>query len=141
MNRFAKFLLSYAPMPVLRHVMRRYDGQLKQMIVLRTDLKMRRGKEIAQGAHASMGGYLKHRRNPFMRMWLDGAFAKVAVGIGSEEALLDLHQKAKAQGVPSYLIQDAGRTEFGGVPTYTSVAIGPGDPEVIKALTGDLKLR
>jgi peptidyl-tRNA hydrolase, PTH2 family len=141
MNRLAKFLLSFAPMPVLRHFMKPYKGQLKQMIVLRTDLKMRRGKEIAQGAHASMGGYLKHRRNPFMRMWLDGAFAKVAVGIDGEDALLALHQKARAAGIPSYLIQDAGRTEFGGVPTYTAVAVGPGEPDKIKELTGELKLR
>ncbi len=27
---------------------------MKQVIVIRRDLKMRRGKEIAQGAHASM---------------------------------------------------------------------------------------
>jgi peptidyl-tRNA hydrolase len=27
---------------------------MKQVIVMRKDLKMRRGKEIAQGAHASM---------------------------------------------------------------------------------------
>lgn len=134
-------IAGYLPMFLLRPMMRRYEGQLKQIIVLRTDLKMRRGKEIAQGAHASMGGYLKHRRNPFMRMWLDGAFAKIAVGIDGEEALLNLHRDAQAAGLPSYLIQDAGRTEFGGVPTYTAVAVGPGEPELVKELTGHLKLR
>jgi len=128
-------------MPILRYFMKPYQGQLKQIIVLRTDLKMRRGKEIAQGAHASMGGMIKYRRNPFTRMWLNGAFAKIAVGIDSENELLALHRRAKEEGVPSYLIQDAGRTEFKGVPTYTAVAIGPGDPEKIKDLTGDLKLR
>jgi peptidyl-tRNA hydrolase, PTH2 family len=141
MRRLTNLLLQYAPKPILRAAMRKYEGQLKQMIVLRTDLKMRRGKEIAQGSHASMGGYLAHRRDPFMRAWLDGAFAKVAVGIDSEEALLDLHRSAKAQGVSTYLIRDSGRTEFGGVPTYTALSIGPGDPQKIRALTGHLKLR
>jgi peptidyl-tRNA hydrolase, PTH2 family len=131
----------YLPMFLLRRLMKKYDGKLKQILVLRTDLKMRRGKEIAQGSHASMAGYLAHRRNPFMRMWLDGQFAKIAVGIDGEQALLDLHAAAKAVEVPATLIQDAGRTEFGGVPTYTAVSIGPGEPEKIKELTGHLKLR
>lgn len=134
-------IAGYLPMFLLRPLMRRYEGQLKQIIVLRTDLKMRRGKEIAQGAHASMGGMLKFRRNPFMRMWLDGAFAKIAVGIEGEDALLALHQAALEAGLPSYLIQDAGRTEFKGEPTYTAVAVGPGEPERVKELTGHLKLR
>jgi peptidyl-tRNA hydrolase, PTH2 family len=141
MNRLLMSVLGYVPMPILRHVMKKYDGQLRQKIVLRTDLKMRRGKEISQGAHASMGVVLKHRRNPFVRMWLDGAFAKIAVGIESEEALLALHQEAKSAGLPSYLIQDAGRTEFDNVPTYTAVAVGPGDPEVVEPLTKDFNLR
>ena len=75
------WIYRYLPMFLLRRVMSRYEGKLKQVIVLRTDLKMRRGKEIAQGSHASMAGYLANRRDPFMRMWLDGAFAKIAVRI------------------------------------------------------------
>jgi len=33
----------YLPMWALRRLMRRHEGRLKQMIILRTDLKMRRG--------------------------------------------------------------------------------------------------
>lgn len=131
----------YLPMWALRLLMRHHEGRLKQMIILRTDLKMRRGKEIAQGAHASMGAYLAHRRDPFVRMWLDGPFAKVAVGVNSEAELIALHEVALKDGIPCCLITDAGRTEFNGVPTKTALAIGPGDPEKIHALTGDLKLR
>jgi len=141
MNRLTRILLGYAPRPLLQYAMRSYTGQLKQILVLRTDLKMRRGKEIAQGAHASMGGLIAHRRDPFMRMWLTGPFAKIAVGIDGEAALLSLHEAARAEGLPACLIQDAGRTEFGGVPTYTALAIGPGEPEALKELTGHLKLR
>lgn len=32
---------------------------VKQVIVMRKDLNMRRGKQIAQGAHASMAALLK----------------------------------------------------------------------------------
>ena len=131
----------YLPMWALRRLMRRHEGRLKQMIILRTDLKMRRGKEIAQGAHASMGAYLAHRRDPFVRMWLDGPFAKVAVGVDTEEELTALHAAALRERIPCCLITDAGRTEFNGVPTRTALAIGPGDPDRIHALTGHLKLR
>jgi PTH2 family peptidyl-tRNA hydrolase len=141
MHPLKSLILSYSPRFILRHFMKEYDGKLKQIIVLRTDLKMRRGKEIAQGSHASMGGYLAHRRNPFMRMWLEGAFAKIAVGIDSEAELLALRDKAKKAGVPHYLIQDQGRTEFKGVPTYTALSVGPAEPDDIKELTGHLKLR
>lgn len=134
-------LSALLPMFILRRVMRKHRGKLKQIIVLRTDLKMRRGKEIAQGAHASSKVILERRRDPFVRMWLDGAFAKIAVGIDGEDAFLELHRKAKEVGIPCAAIKDAGRTEFHGVETYTALAIGPGDPEKITELTGHLKLR
>ena len=76
-----------------------------------------------------------------MRMWLDGAFAKIAVGIDSEEELLELHEKARSLGIATSLIQDHGRTEFKGVPTYTAITVGPGNPEQVASLTGHLKLR
>jgi PTH2 family peptidyl-tRNA hydrolase len=39
-----------------------------------------------------------------------------------------------------HLVQDAGLTEFGGVPTYTAVAIGPDYDDRIDPVTGDLEL-
>jgi len=136
-----KALTALLPMYLLRRAMRQHRGKLKQIIVLRTDLKMRRGKEIAQGAHASSKVILEHRRDPFVRMWLDGAFAKIAVGIDGENAFLDLHRRAREAGIACAVIKDAGRTEFHGVETYTALAIGPGEPKKITELTGHLKLR
>ena len=66
----------------------------KQVIVMRRDLGMRRGKEIAQGAHASMIWLALRIREPGYtftgaeRRWLDGAFTKVCVRVDSEEELL-----------------------------------------------------
>ena len=116
-------------------------SNLKQIIVLRTDLKMRRGKEIAQGAHASMKATLENMDDPHVVTWLAGPFAKIAVGIDGEKALLELYEAARQEGVVAALIQDAGRTEFKGIATFTAAAIGPGDPEIIARLTGHLKLR
>lgn len=114
---------------------------MKQVLLIRKDLNMRRGKEIAQGAHASMKATLEHLDDPRVQTWLGGAFAKIALVVNSEEDLLELYQKAKAKGLVTALITDSGKTEFNGVPTNTVVAIGPDQPEVIDAITGHLKLR
>lgn len=118
----------------------------KQVIVMRRDLGMRRGKEIAQGAHASMI-WLAHRiRQPGYtfteaeRRWLDGAFTKVCVRVDSEEELLAVVQRAHEAGVLVHLCVDAGRTEFHGVPTPTCCAVGPDYPERLDLITGHLKL-
>ncbi len=114
---------------------------LKQKLIVRTDLKMRRGKEIAQAAHASQLLNLMHQFDPHVCLWLKGKFTKVALGIPSEAELLEIYEQAKYAQIPCSIIQDAGKTEFNGVPTYTAVAIGPGDPELVEKLTRDLKLR
>lgn len=145
---------------------------VKQVIVLRKDLNMRKGKMIAQGAHASMKIFFDRTLaiNPFknfrMRVvlwlierllsiqdnlmiipfdrsmveWFEGAFTKVVVGVDSETELLDVVNVATAMGLPVSLIKDAGRTEFGGVPTYTACAVGPAEVSEIDQVTGHLKL-
>ncbi len=133
----------------------------KQVIVIRRDLKMRRGKEIAQGAHAAMAflttrlhdmGVPRHL-NPKGRPWvLNGAFSdaeyawilggfrKVCVTVDTLEELMAVHQAARDAGVESHLIIDAGATEFHGEPTATAVAIGPDRDTRIDPITGTLKL-
>jgi peptidyl-tRNA hydrolase, PTH2 family len=118
----------------------------KQVIVMRRDLGMRRGKEIAQGAHASMIWLALRIRRPGYafteaeRSWLDGAFTKVCVRVDSEEELLAVVQRAKEAGILVQLCVDAGRTEFHGVPTPTCCAVGPDYPDRIDPITGHLKL-
>ena len=118
----------------------------KQVIVMRRDLGMRRGKEIAQGSHASMIWLALRIRQPGYsfneaeRQWLDGSFTKVCVRVDSEEELMGVVQKAQEVGVMAYVCVDAGRTEFHGVPTRTCCAVGPDYPERIDPITGHLKL-
>ena len=129
---------------------------VKQVIVIRKDLKMRRGKEIAQGAHAAMAWLTKRclsytstglsdvafagRFNEPEWEWIQGGFRKVTVQVDSDEDLLRVHEAALAAGLVSELIRDSGATEFGGVPTYTACAIGPDYDSKIDPVTGDLKL-
>ena len=126
----------------------------KQVIVIRRDLRMRRGKEIAQGAHASML-WLRQRVMPLLtpagaadqaefssaeRAWLEGSLRKVTVKVGSEAELLAVYEKAIEAGLVAYLITDRGLTEFGGVPTRTCLGIGPDYDDLIDPVTGDLEL-
>ena len=126
----------------------------KQVIVIRRDLRMRRGKEIAQGAHASMA-WLRQRVMPLLtpagaadqvefspaeRAWLEGSLRKVTVKVGSEAELLAVYRQAIEAGVVAHLITDRGLTEFGGVPTRTCLGIGPDYDDLIDPVTGDLEL-
>jgi PTH2 family peptidyl-tRNA hydrolase len=126
----------------------------KQVIVIRRDLKMRRGKEIAQGAHASMA-WLRQRIMPRLtptghagqvqispaeRSWLELSMRKVTVKVGSEIELLDVYDKALAAGLVVHMITDRGLTEFGGIPTRTCLAVGPDYDDLIDPVTGDLEL-
>ncbi len=107
---------------------------------MRTDLKMRKGKMIAQGAHASVGVVHIYGDDPRVKEWLAGPFAKICVRVGSEEELMALYAQAQEAGVLSFLITDSGRTEFHGVPTKTCCAIGPDTIENIDKITGGLEL-
>lgn len=123
----------------------------KQVIVLRKDLNMRKGKMIAQGAHASMAAILNVcsvndkgemiiPNDPRIMPWLSGRFKKIAVSVNSEAELLALYDKAKNAGLVCVLIQDSGLTEFGGVPTYTAIAVGPDEEDKVNEITGNLPL-
>jgi PTH2 family peptidyl-tRNA hydrolase len=133
---------------------------VKQVIVMRKDLKMRKGKMIAQGAHASMKVFfdrisfcdlveklddkliyeMKIISTPEMKEWAMGIFKKICVGVDAEQELLDVYNKAHDAGLPCAKIVDAGLTEFHGVPTLTCCAIGPANEDKIDIITGHLKL-
>jgi PTH2 family peptidyl-tRNA hydrolase len=72
--------------------------------------------------------------------WLCGRFTKICVSVNSEAELLAVHEKARAAGVLTSLILDAGLTEFGGVPTHTAVAVGPDHASKVDQITGELPL-
>lgn len=130
----------------------------KQVIVIRKDLKMRRGKEIAQGSHASMAFLTKHflERPEIMfklsydgttinlkrveKKWLNTSFRKITCTVDSLDELLELDRKAQELGIESNVITDSGFTEFNGVPTITCLALGPDYDEVLNPITSNLKL-
>lgn len=131
-----------------------HPDDVKQVIVIRRDLKMRRGKEIAQGAHASsawivsmladavdrVSGTATVTIDPVALVWMTSSWRKVTLQVTTEQELVDLHEAALARGLRSHLIHDSGRTEFGGVPTITALAIGPDHAALIDEVTGELTI-
>lgn len=143
--------------------------KVKQVIVIRSDLrnitgqKIRTGKIIAQACHASiafLSNLIREQINinesdfpsakanrDVTRMltvaqkeWITGSFFKICVVVNSEKELLDIFEKSKTMGVGAHLITDQGHTEFNGVPTNTCLALGPDYSSKIDPITGHLKL-
>jgi len=126
--------------------------EIKQWIVWRSDLKVRKGKFASQVAHASMaflvsrilskqnGLCLEKDFSEEELSWLKGLFTKICLQVDSEQELKDIHEKAVAAGLTCHLIVDSGKTEFNGVPTPTALAIGPHQPTKVMSVVGHLKL-
>lgn len=117
---------------------------VKQIIVMRKDLKMRRGKEIAQGSHASLAAVYKieseDKQSLYYRNWKEHSFTKICLTVNSEEELLKVYNDCKLNAIPTVLITDSGRTEFNGIPTNTCIGIGPYWSCEINKVTNHLKL-
>ena len=131
----------------------------KQVLVIRKDLNMRKGKMVAQGAHASMSAILSQMKSisgtnlgkpetkelivyPYSAVddWLNGRFTKICVSVNSEAELDEVYNKAKSKGLICSIITDAGLTEFAGVPTKTCCSIGPVWSDEVDEITGKLPL-
>lgn len=123
----------------------------KQILIIRKDLNMRKGKIAAQAAHASMGAILSQMTREDNTMildltderlsaWITGQFKKICVYVNTEQELIDIYEKAKENNLICSLIKDSGLTEFNGVPTLTAAAIGPDFDEKIDAVCKHLPL-
>lgn len=128
--------------------------------------KVRTGKLISQGSHAALGALLELGRiyemanaqqsnqgiaafkrcmiipleDKCVNDWVTHRFKKITVGVSGEDELLAIHQEAVKRKLNVKLIKDAGLTEFGGVATYTCLAIGPCYPREVDPVTGHLNL-
>ena len=137
----------------------------KQMIVMRRDLKMRKGKIAAQAGHACVEAtlmalvregrldelratpdegwvYLEEgAREPTpLSDWFAAGVAKVCVYVDSEEELLRIADEGRERGLAVALVRDAGLTEFHGEPTYPCLAFEPLHADQVDPITGELPL-
>lgn len=113
---------------------------LKQVIVVRSDLELGKGKIAAQSSHASLSSYKlveKKDKNKAMQ-WEEEGQKKIVVKVGSEEELLALYEKMK-RIIPCALIRDAGHTQTA-PGTITCFGAGPEEESLLNKFTGHLKL-
>jgi len=130
---------------------------IKQVIVVRKNLGMRKGKIASQCCHASMGVLIKDstfinddgegnslmvtKLSNDMMSWLQNSFTKIVLYVNTNEDFYELMETLDNQDdIPYYKITDNGTTEFKGVKTDTCVAIGPAEDWKIDVITGHLNL-
>jgi len=110
----------------------------KQVILIRQDLKLPKGKMSAQSAHASVEAVLKSKPD-LVKAWRKEGMAKIILKVKDEAELLKYFQQAKDHHLTVSLITDAGRTVIA-PGTKTCVAIGPEEEKTLDLLTKNLTL-
>jgi PTH2 family peptidyl-tRNA hydrolase len=146
------------------------EKDIRQVIVMRIKYpdgnggfkKLRTGKLIAQGCHASLSFLTRKLENTIVPSsyyagdrdakyygthldeeeiaWIAGCFKKICVYVNTEEELKEVAQKATESNLRVSLITDSGLTEFNGVPTLTCCAIGPHSKDKFEGITDHLPL-
>lgn len=111
---------------------------MKQMILVRMDLKMPKGKMVAQCCHAAVDAVLNSDKD-MIDEWLSEGSKKAVLKVADQRELVKHIKQAKEAGLVTSLIRDAGKTFFK-KPTITCGAIGPDEDEKINKIVGHLKL-
>ncbi|MHA1948025.1 MAG: peptidyl-tRNA hydrolase Pth2 [Candidatus Hodarchaeales archaeon] len=115
--------------------------ELKQVIILRKDLKMSKGKAAAQASHAAVSSAVKSmKKHPTtFNKWWNGGQMKVVLAVDSEVMLDEIEARVKRTGVVVSKINDAGRTQLP-PNTSTALGIGPHSQMDVEKITSTLKL-
>lgn len=126
----------------------------KMVIIIRKDLKMRRGKEIAQACHGAIASITNQMGDePKLNGietriqldqptvdWVTDSYRKITVTVNSEEELMDLYGRAENLHIRRTLIEDNGLTEFHNVKTKTVLVLGPDYDDRLDEITKHLML-
>ncbi len=112
--------------------------EYKQVIVVREDLKLSRGKLAVQVAHAAIIGYERADRR-IVELWKMQGQKKIVLKVPNLVELMKVKEKAEKLGLPTGVVVDAGLTE---IPpgTVTAVVVGPEEARKIDKVTGNLPL-
>lgn len=110
----------------------------KQVILVRQDLKLPKGKLAVQVAHASVSAMEKSSKD-IVNEWKSEGMKKVALKVKDEEELIHFLKLANNNKIITALITDAGKTtvEPG---TVTCLGLGPDKEEKLNKITGQLKM-
>lgn len=113
-------------------------SEYKQAILVRTDLKMSKGKIAAQASHAAVEATLNSSRFK-VGPWKNQGMKKVILKVEDQKELIKYQRLAKKEKLVASIIKDAGRTELK-PGTMTCLGIGPDKEEKIDKITSKLKV-
>jgi PTH2 family peptidyl-tRNA hydrolase len=115
--------------------------EYKQVILIRTDLKMGTGKKCVQSCHASVSAsdLTRIQNKSVWKSWKNSGQKKVVLKINNMEQLQDIVKKLESDNLLYFIVKDAGLTQLP-PGTTTAVGIGPAKATDIDRITGDLKL-
>ncbi len=115
--------------------------EYKQVILIRTDLKMGTGKKCAQSCHASLSSsdLVRIKNKDVWKKWKNTGQKKVVLKISGMEELNEIVSNLEKNEISFFLVRDAGLTQL--TPgTTTALGIGPALSKTLDKVTGDLKL-
>ena len=112
--------------------------EYKQVILVRQDLKLPKGKMAVQASHASVGALLKSHKDDIDK-WKQQGMKKIVLKVKDLDELLVYKNQAEDAGLVTSLVEDAGHTVVK-PGTITCLGIGPGKSEKIDKITGNLKI-
>ncbi|XP_044157475.1 probable peptidyl-tRNA hydrolase 2 [Bufo gargarizans] len=114
----------------------------KMVFVVNMELSMGVGKIAAQVGHGAVGLYqlllTDSKTKEMAEKWDEYGAKKIVLQGASTSHLLELQALALSLDLPTYLVQDAGRTQIA-VGSRTVLAI-MGEEEMVNKVTGKLKL-
>lgn len=111
------------------------------VLVVRGELRLTAGKAAVQVAHAAVLLYqeAERRKLPVLRAWLDSGQKKIAVVAATLDEMEGLARAARARGLTTVFVEDAGLTEVA-PGTRTVLGVGPGAEGEVDRITGSLPL-
>jgi PTH2 family peptidyl-tRNA hydrolase len=110
----------------------------KQVILVRQDLGLSKGKMSSQVAHASVEAVLKSKKD-VVEEWRRQGMKKVVLKVKDLAELEHYKKLAGQKKLVCAVVRDAGRTEVR-PGTVTCLAVGPDLDEAIDGVTGSLKM-
>lgn len=115
-------------------------GDIKQVVVVRTDLNMGKGKIAAQVGHACVLGAenVKKSHPDWFEKWWSGQ-EKIVLKVNGLKDLETVKKNAIDLDLPWSEVTDAGHTQVD-PGTVTCLCIGPAPSDLIDKITGKLKL-
>lgn len=110
----------------------------KQVVMIRSDLKMTTGKAVAQALHAALGT-IKLVDKEIVKKWEKEGSKKVVLKVKDLKELRNIEKKIRKEKIPYFLVKDAGLTQLK-TGTITALGVGPIEEEKIDRITRELKL-